>query len=539
MHEGRALKELDAGCCIKRRPDSEGIIHKREVVFLATPAFEKCFAPFNHHACSCNELIAISNRVCGVVPQPTSGGLKKLRCAAKILSQCLPEVTPWDSGQLPLLYGGLKRRRYEEAERRVREGGLTAKDASITMFIKDERLSPLKHNPDPRAIQFRDSRYCVELARYLKPIEHNLYNLVGAEGTCLPTTRMVGKGLNQVQRAKLLRRKLSMFRRPVTFSLDMSRFDQHCSKELLEVEHSVYKHCLRDKHFSWLLALQLFNRCFTKNGFVYATRGKRMSGDMNTALGNCIIMICMVIAMMTDLPGVKWDILDDGDDCLLIVEMEDEERVRAACLPAFLEFGHECKIEHVAYSLPEVSWCQSSPIEYATGKWKFVRDPFKTMSCDLVGSKWKCDLESRKRLLASLGLCELILNLGVPILQSYALAIMRSSCGAKPYSTGDFFSSSLAIRAMRELKTIDPKGINKELHTFNMKHLNRLGPQAIATEARVSFAAAFGVTIDEQIEMEKCLDKWTIELTGDVLLTTSRDVATWIDHRAYFPERYL
>jgi hypothetical protein len=116
---------------------------------------------------------------------------------------------------------------------------------------------------------------------------------------------------------------------------------------------------------------------------------------------------------------------------------------------------------------------------------------------------------------------------------------MRSSCGAKPYSTGDFFSSSLAIRAIRELKTIDPKGINKELHTFNMKHLNRLGPQAIATEARVSFAAAFGVTIDEQIEMEKCLDKWTIELTGDVLLTTSRDVATWIDHRAYFPERYL
>lgn len=508
-------------------------------MFLATPDVTGVFSPFNHHACSCNERIAISNRVCGVVPHPTEQGLAELRAASKRISACLPQTVPDDYGVLPMMYSGAKRRRYEEATRKVLELGMTARDASITMFIKDERLSPAKINPDPRAIQFRDSRYCVEIARFLKPIEHHLYELTGSDASGLPTTRMVGKGLNQVERAKLLRKKLSNFKRPVVASLDMSRFDQHCHRSVLVIEHSVYLRCCRDPYFAWLLDLQLVNRCFTKNGFVYVTVGKRMSGDMNTALGNCIIMLIMVIALMDHFPGVHWDCMDDGDDCLLILEADDVDAVLAAAPSIFLTYGHEVKIEKVAYSLSSVSWCQSSPIEFTRGRWKFVRDPIKTMSCDLVGSKWKCTLESRRRLLSSLGLCELILNLGVPVLQSYALALIRSAEGAKPFATGDFLNSSLAIRAIRESKHVCPSVFDRSMHQFHVKHLLKLEPKPIEDLARRSFEEAFGLSIAEQLQMEQQLSKWTVVLTGDAYLPISWSVDPWVDCRAFYPERYL
>jgi hypothetical protein len=408
------------------------------------------------------------------------------------------------------------------------------------MFIKDESILPNKKvNPDPRPIQFRDSVFCVEVARFLKPIEHHLYELSGADGTGLPQTRMVGKGLNQVQRAELLEEKMSRFKSPCVISLDMSRFDQHCSKPLLRIEHSVYLHCCSDPYFKWLLSLQLKNTCYTKNGFVYITCGKRMSGDMNTALGNCIIMIIMVIAMMAHYPGVHWDCFDDGDDCLLIVEATEQQAIVDQCPAIFLSYGHEVKIEKIAYEMSNVSWCQSSPIEYALGKWKFVRDPIKTMSCDLVGSKWKTSLQARRRLLSSVGLCELILNLGVPVLQEYALAIIRASDGAKPFAMGDFLTSSIAIRAIRESRSVCSNIYDRKLQQFHVKHMLRLNPQPITNEARISFAKAFGITEMAQLSIEAQLREWTIVLDGDVFLQSSWCTTDWIDYRAFYPERYL
>lgn len=249
-------------------------------------------------------------------------------------------------------------------------------------------------------------------------------------------------------------------------------------------------------------------------------------------------MILMIIALMSRFE-FEWDCLDDGDDCLLLLESEDMRSV-LECAPAvFLSFGHEVKIEKIAYTLPSVSWCQSSPIEFLPGKWKFVRDPLKTMSCDLVGSKWKCSLESRRRLLSSLGLCELILNLGVPVLQEYALALIRSSEGAKPYATGDFLNSSLAIRAIRESRNFPCSVFDREQRKFHVKHLQKLRPAQISHEARRSFEEAFGLSIEVQLSMEKKLSEWVVILTGDSYLPISWCTKDWIDYRAFYPEKYL
>lgn len=237
-------------------------------------------------------------------------------------------------------------------------------------------------------------------------------------------------------------------------------------------------------------------------------------------------MVIMVITYCKRVGIAQYDILDDGDDCLLIVPERDVERVRSTIAAEFLHFGHEVKIESVTSNLPEVSWCQSSPIEYTRDCWKFVRDPWKTMSCDLIGTKWKTSPNGRRKLLSTIGFCELVLNLGVPVLQEYALALIRNSEGASIYTKGDFYNSPLALRMHRELKL------------FNTRHLDDIKPQPVTQEARDSFALAFKVPIEEQLQIEKALANWKIALTGDVAMHCPRVPSTWEDFGPH-PERYL
>lgn len=498
--------------------------HTRTLTRVAVPDFAFVVDVFNHHPCGCNEEIAIRNRVIGEVPLPTVEGLDIMRLGLEAIVRHLPKTTAISYGEVLAPFSGQRKAKYSRAVDRVLEWGFSARMAGCTMFIKNEKLMPLKVNPDPRAIQFRDPRFCVEISRYLKPIEKHLYELHGVAGSSLPPDRLVGKGLNQVERAMTLLRKVSRFARPVVLSLDLSRFDQHVAAEVLRMEHAVYLRCNNDPYFAWLLSLQVHNLVRTASGWRYRTNGKRMSGDMNTALGNCILMIMMVVGFcLKHLPTKRWDLFDDGDDCLLIVEEEDLRTVLETAPPTFLSFGQELKIEKIARSFAAISWCQSSPIEYLPGKWKFVRDPVKAMSSALVTNKFKTSLKGRNRLMATIGLGELILNLGVPVLQEFAVAIIRNAQGARWYDDRSYYNYPV----LREMKM------------FGMRQIRMMCPAQITDEARLSFSRAFGISIDYQYAIESALSSWTIAMQGDVAVASTWDAATWTNLQDCHPERYL
>lgn len=514
----KKIKDLAEGCSILRVPADNGLSHSRRVVHLATPALLGNYVPFAHHDCVHNQLVAIHNRVCGVVPRPTPEGLSMMRAGARIISKSLPRTVQEELGAFAEKYGGQKRARYMQAVEHVLENGLSRRNAGVTMFIKCEKMDPVKCNPDPRAIQFRDPKYCVLLASFLKPIEEHLYRLK-IRHPLVGTTRLVGKGLNQVDRARLLRRKMERFRAPVVLSLDMSRFDQHVDVEALKIEHSVYLSSNPSSWFQRLLSWQLVNRVHSRLGFKYVTLGKRMSGDMNTALGNCVIMISMVLGIMIKY-SKPFDLLDDGDDCLLIVERSELEFLRADLPCQFLKMGHELKIENVAFTLPQVSWCQSSPICTAAG-WKFVRHPNKVMSCALVGVRWlNAPTWLRLEYLAGLADCEFVLNVGVPILQEYALALRRNSRGAKARfdeSSGEWF------RYLREVK-LYRRSTGQDLDL------------EITDAARDSFYEAFGVSRQAQLDAEMALRNWNFSVEGVTEAFASWDPETWVNLRETFAE---
>jgi hypothetical protein len=456
------------------------------------------------------------NRVLGSTPKPTASAIRDLRRMALKLGSRLPQVHQEEYGIFALKYHGAKRARYLQAAELVKQYGVRPRDARITMFVKPDRINPFeKRNPDPRAIQFRDPIYCVGLASYLKPIEPHLYALK-YKNKYLGKTRLIAKGLNQLERARLLLRKWRRFLNPTCRTIDAHRFDKHCHTPLLRAEHLVYLRCLYDPDFKRLLKLQLRNYGFTDEEIAYITDGLRMSGDMNTALGNCGLMI--LITLVTFLPlKVPFDILDDGDDCLILCDASHAPRINAAIL-TMTRFGMIIRIENETNIFEKIVFCQSQPIFTAHGP-KFVRNPMKVMSHSLVGLKWSTLNErGRRTYLNGVAECETILNQGVPVLHSFGQALRRNANTSRlafDESAGDYF------RLIRELKSTRADAV-----------------VPITDATRCSFHKAFGIDPSTQVDWEARLDSWSFSLTGDMTEFAHFDPTTWEDQRVWVDPIY-
>lgn len=465
------------------------------------PPVDGLYPIYTHESCVCNEIIAITNRVLGVVPDPTKEGVNNLRKAMRILKRSAKPCSPITGQEfVDSFKDGRRRKIYAQALSELRSDGVVeATDGRIRAFIKMEKFNMLdKVNPDPRVIQYRSPKYNCMLGRYLRACEHQLYKLKGPLGY-----RVIAKGLNQVDRAKLLQKKLNAFEHPVVFSIDGSRWDKHIHPDILNLEHSYYLKCFgNDPFLKWLLWYQQNNICSTKNGLKYKVAANRMSGDLNTALGNCLLMVTMVYAAMKSLHIKYWDVLDDGDDCLIIVEKSQERLLLDGLANEFLTYGQEIKLENRAEDIQDVKFCQCQVVRVG-GQPRFVRNWKKVLSGASSGFHNWNDLNKVYGMFTAIGQCELSINVGVPILEAFARACIRIGRGKQP--PADFY--------------------RYEYGQHNFESMTTFRNPVVGFDERVSFERAFGVSPDDQIAIENALDRW------DVLVDEFVDVDVEIDHR--------
>lgn len=501
-----------------RLPDDDLRKHNREMVRVALPS-DSPQVTF-HYNCSHNQLAAATGRVMGAVPQVSPVGLTLLARAAKDIAAEIPHIAEQDIDIMPNSYTGIKKQRYLDAMESLLIRPLVPSDAIVTMFVKAERINgDEKRNPDPRAIQFRDPKYAVAFAQYLKPIEHWIY-LIDFISKGVTPSRNVAKGLNNLERAKLLKFKMDEFDDPVVISVDASRFDKHVHIMALMLVHFIYLSANTDVEFARILAMQLVSTVYSDLGMKYIVYGKRMSGDMDTAAGNCLLMVLMVLTYCEYVVRLnKYDCIDDGDDCLLLIERADYAIFESHLQTAFLHFGHELKIENVTDNLFNVEFCQSQVIEYRPAEFKFVRNFRAVIAKSLCGIRnWKSPTY-RIKVLRAIGSCELVLGLGVPILEEYALAILRNL----PTGVVDFkyAPSNVAYRYKKEMKSLG--------HIDIMSRIRQ-----IQDCARESFAQAYGVSIPMQLEIESALRSWTFDVRSSNFVGDEWDVPNWErDHRLY------
>lgn len=418
------------------------------------------------------------------VPKPTREALAQARTLARVIADLVGPHKPAD-GEWIDNYTGRKRNKYIKAQEELAVIPLNRRDGYIKAFIKPEKIRYLK---DPRMIQSRNARYNIVLGNYLKPIEHRLYNLKGggALKKWLPPGRVIAKGLCQRERAALLKRKWERFNNPVAYSLDASRFDAHVT-DLLEVEHLIYKRIYKnDRTLCKILSWQVNNKCFTPMGIRYGCRYGRMSGDMNTALGNCLIAVIVLACVMRRMKIKKWDCICDGDDVVLMVENTTN---LSGIMDHYLDFGFEMKLENVADTFTKIVFCQTRPCETSDGL-KMVSDPSRVLSRELAGVKYWSNEKFLPRYFQLIGDCELALNMGVPVLQSYAL--MLQGWGQK--GTINIPLEGRMYDAAREIRRRDPEEIR---------------PMPITIQARLDFEEAWGIDPVEQQALEAMLEAQT------------------------------
>lgn len=488
-------------------PAGRGVIH------LPSPMKSIDLMNFSiHSSCVHNHIDALTRRVAMCVPQIKDPSYRRLLSLSKLLGKRIGLVQPISRAEVIGMFGGFRRRRYEKADEKLRVEGEFI-DSRVKMFVKQEavHIKASKVNPACRAIQFREPTYSLQLAQYIKPIEHVLYRVTGPKP--FPLTPFIAKNLNQKQRASLIKQKFESMPGCTMLELDASRFDAHVSARLLQVEHACYTSANGDKHFAKLLKEQLLNRGRCKgDGFSlsYSLRGGRMSGDMNTASGNCILMSCMLAAYGQD-NCKQYDFLVDGDDSVFF--FIGSRPTEAQIYDYFLQFGMEMKVDNITTELSALSFCQGKIVELGSGP-TMVRNPIKVLSRTTLNVKFS-DLHGIPLLLKTISLGELSLVRGCPVLQEYFLALIRVA--EKHMSRRGKKSGVIRGRDWADYR----------LKRDMPGDWYRLDVQPITMASRESFAKSWDMGIDQQMILEARFRDFNCDLSSIPIPGTGVDVSRW------------
>lgn len=386
----------------------------------------------------------------------------------------LPRSAPVDLLDFPALYTGLKRQFAQDAVDSLLVEPLTKKDALLKFFVKYEKL--LKDSV-PRVISPRSARYNAAVGRWLKPNEHRLFvGIARAFGG-----RTVMKGLDAVGVAAEMRKKWLKFKRPVAVGLDASRFDQHVSVAALKWEHSVYNAWFHDAEFAEFISWQLDNKGtgYTDEGCATVkVHGRRMSGDMNTSMGNCLLMCAMVYAYSRQ-RGVVTALANNGDDCVVFMEADDLAAFMGGLDQWFLRMGFNMKVEEPVFTFEHIEFCQAHPVALAEDTYIMVRGPVNQLKKDAMALVNANHPDSIASWCASIGVGGMAVYGSMPVLSAFYAYYARQGVVVPKWS-----------------KSYITRGLD-----FLIGDLD-FSKAPVTDESRYSFYLAFGVFPDEQVELE-------------------------------------
>jgi len=421
-----------------------------------------------------------------------------LSSVGKRIIKSMPRTVPLSRQQFVETFRGRKRALYETAYQSLLTRSFSDKDAEIRVFVKCEKTDHTsKVDPVPRVISPRSARYNIEVGRFLRRIENRVFKSLGE----LFGHTTVIKGVDARESARLLSEKWGMFTHPVAVGLDASRFDQHVSQAALMYEHDVYVNCFAHKRhrdrLQKLLSYQLINKCrgYTPDGKLrYNTDGGRMSGDMNTSLGNCLIM-CSLIKAYLESKNINGQLANNGDDCVVFMESYEVENFQKGLFEWFEGMGFHMTMEKPVYEFEHIEFCQTKPV-FLDGSYIMCRKPHTTLAKDVVLLEPQPTVDKMRAWLDAVGEGGLSLTGGLPVYQEFYQCLIRNGAktGKKCHANAHMFGW----------------GVRHLIGDLNRKYT------PVSDLTRASFYYAFGITPDAQIGLEKFYRELTIDVGASV-----------------------
>ncbi len=381
-----------------------------------------------------------------------------------------------------LSYTGRKRTLYSKAMESLAHTPVCQKDAISRFFQKFEKIDTTKI---PRCIQPRSTRYHLELATFLKHEEHKIYKSLGK----MFGHDVVAKGKNIQQTAAMFTDAFKSYDRPVAVGIDASKFDMHVRRQVLELEHSVYlsmyKHSDHLPLLRQLLYWQLDNKgvAAVSDGLLsFQVDGTRFSGDINTGLGNVIIMCLIVYSYFRKHRFTRYHLVDNGDDAVIILDQKDYS-ILAEFNDYAKKLGFRIVREEPVYILEDVRFCQMAPIycpnEYSD--YTMVRDPKNLFQKDIMSTHDLRNRGIRRKWMYVVGMGGLAMYGNIPCLRDFYQSY---------YRCGDSRSKMMYDREIR----------NMAFYYWGKGMDTRYSD--ILDDTRMSYFKAFGVPPHEQILFE-------------------------------------
>jgi len=300
----------------------------------------------------------------------------------------------------------------------------------IKCFIKWEKAkTDLEKDKPPRLIQHRSYEFTFMHKRVIQALvdmDKYLMTNIRFQPHCTIRT----SGMDQYRAAQLFKDEWDSFYDPVAVLLDCSKFDGHVDYWQLECEIRVLESTY-DYDLSVLLKRLFFNRGITHHGIPYSAHGARDSGSAATSKGNSDIneinlrtMIELSLSMRgEDLSDHRYYLHVNGDDSVIIASQDTVDLINFKLMEYM---GHEIKVE-VVDEFHKISYCQCQPVN-VNGFWRMIREPIRVISRSAYVDQ-KYPLEGY---LSALGLCELAVHHGVPILQKLAINHLIRAKFCKP-----------------------------------------------------------------------------------------------------------
>jgi len=416
-----------------------------------------------------------------------------------IVRGCKRKAHVYSRREVVEMYTGPKRKLYEDAMLSLEHTPLEKKDAWLKTFIKFEKTDLSKA---PRVINPRTTRYTLELARYLKKLEKPVYHRINKFCNSVTNCTIV-KGLNVVDSATVLREKWDRFVSPCFVGGDITKLDMHIGVDALEHEHSIYNKIFSSRRLNRLLKWQLLNKgkaYFGDGSVAFKMRGTRCSGDINTSLGN-VIVVCSVIIPYLQSLLIDFELIDNGDDFGVFFESEHLQLVVQGLPEWFKRHGFVLTMEAPVFVFEQVEFCQTKPV-FDGEVWRMCRLPQTVFRKDTICTIPIQNSKIWRKWLGAVGDCGLSLTKGLPVLGAFYRAFKRSGVVADDSIKRLVFRNTSMMSSIHNL------------------HITSTG---ISEDARVSFYNAFGIVPDMQRCLEEQFDNLSIDSDFTDLLGTIRE----------------
>lgn len=363
---------------------------------------------------------------------------------------------------------------------------ITIQDATVDVFIKKELL--LKPGV-PRIIMPTSDRYLIELGRYIGPVENLISKLQFF-------TEHTTKGMTYLGMGESFKRMVNACVEPIAYSIDFSKFDAHISRELMEIEHTVYKKLINDPYFESLLNMQF--KMVGKTTFAKFVRiAGRASGCPNTTLGNTLVNIFVHESIKRRYNIQSANYLCIGDDALVIAEMLDKDWP----VDAYRDYGLQVKLDKVPITHAE--YCSGNFMPIEGGNYTFVRT-FNRMLRKLPKTVVQCNKQQAIKLWHDKLHADLCLMPKVPILSE----LLR-------HHHNKLECSKLLLTNLSWTRRL-----NLDVHDL---------PREISVDmcSRLWFEEVYGLSPAQQLAVERCIRQtgwaeWLTEISAD--MTTAEDL---------------